>query len=105
METLDGKVMGKHDGLMYYTIGQRHGLGIGGAGEPWFAIGKDLESNVLYVGQSFEHPALYSDSILATDVHWTSNEAKSNLNSHVRQNSVTVRTIIRSRSSLWKMAK
>ncbi|PFA64509.1 tRNA 2-thiouridine(34) synthase MnmA [Bacillus sp. AFS015802] len=76
METLDGKVMGKHDGLMYYTIGQRHGLGIGGAGEPWFAIGKDLERNVLYVGQSFEHPALYSDSILATDVHWTSNSEK-----------------------------
>ncbi|MGF3103827.1 tRNA 2-thiouridine(34) synthase MnmA [Rossellomorea sp. DUT-2] len=76
METLDGKVMGKHDGLMYYTIGQRHGLGIGGAGDPWFAIGKDLERNVLYVGQSFEHPALYSDSILATDVHWTSNGEK-----------------------------
>ncbi len=51
-------------------------LGIGGAGEPWFAIGKDLKRNVLYVGQSFEHPALYSDSILATDVHWTSNEEK-----------------------------
>ena len=43
METFDGEVMGKHDGLMYYTIGQRHGLGIGGAGDPWFAIGKDLE--------------------------------------------------------------
>ncbi|MCA1056257.1 tRNA 2-thiouridine(34) synthase MnmA [Rossellomorea aquimaris] len=76
METMDGKVMGKHDGLMYYTIGQRHGLGIGGAGDPWFAIGKDLERNVLYVGQGFEHPALYSDSILATDVHWTSNGEK-----------------------------
>ena len=36
METFDGEVKGKHDGLMYYTIGQRHGLGIGGSGEPWF---------------------------------------------------------------------
>ena len=43
MQTLDGEVKGKHDGLMYYTIGQRHGLGIGGSGEPWFVVGKDLE--------------------------------------------------------------
>ncbi len=39
METLDGQKMGTHDGLMYYTIGQRHGLGIGGEGEPWFVVG------------------------------------------------------------------
>ena len=43
MMTMDGEVKGRHDGLMYYTIGQRHGLGIGGSGEPWFAVGKDLE--------------------------------------------------------------
>ena len=60
METFDGEVVGKHDGLMYYTIGQRHGLGIGGAGDPWFAIGKDLEQNVLYVGQGFHNEKLYS---------------------------------------------
>ena len=47
METFDGEVVGKHDGLMYYTIGQRHGLGIGGAGDPWFVMGKDLKRNVL----------------------------------------------------------
>ena len=40
MQTLSGEVKGKHDGLMYYTIGQRHGLGIGGSGDPWFAVGK-----------------------------------------------------------------
>lgn len=40
MITLDGKKMGKHSGLMYYTIGQRHGLGIGGDGDPWFVVGK-----------------------------------------------------------------
>jgi tRNA-uridine 2-sulfurtransferase len=77
METLDGKVMGKHEGLMYHTIGQRHGLGIGGAGDPWFAIGKDLKKNILYVGQGFDNPALFSDSILATNVHWTSSEKPS----------------------------
>lgn len=76
METLDGKVMGKHDGLMYYTIGQRHGLGIGGAGEPWFVCGKDLERNVLYVCQGFDNEALYSDSIIATKVNWISDRPK-----------------------------
>ncbi len=76
METLDGEVIGKHDGLMYYTIGQRHGLGIGGAGEPWFVIGKDLKRNVLFVGQSFHNDKLYSTSIIATDISWVSNEEK-----------------------------
>ena len=77
METFDGKVVGKHDGLMYYTIGQRHGLGIGGAGEPWFAIGKDLKRNVLYVGQSFHNEKLYSTSITAVNVSWVSDRDKS----------------------------
>ncbi|WP_226680197.1 tRNA 2-thiouridine(34) synthase MnmA [Sutcliffiella horikoshii] len=72
MLTMDGEVKGKHDGLMYYTIGQRHGLGIGGSGDPWFVIGKDLEKNVLYVGQSFHNELLYSDSITATDISWVS---------------------------------
>jgi tRNA-specific 2-thiouridylase len=76
METFDGVIKGKHDGLMYHTIGQRHGLGIGGEGEPWFAIGKDLERNVLYVGQGFHHEKLYSDSITAADVSWVSNQEK-----------------------------
>lgn len=76
METFDGKVVGKHDGLMYYTIGQRHGLGIGGAGEPWFAIGKDLKRNVLYVGQSFHNEKLYSDSIVGVQISWVSNKKK-----------------------------
>jgi tRNA-uridine 2-sulfurtransferase len=76
METFDGQVKGTHDGLMYYTIGQRHGLGIGGSGEPWFAIGKDLKRNVLYVGQGFHHEKLYSDSIIADKVSWVSNLEK-----------------------------
>ena len=70
MQTLDGEVMGTHDGLMYYTLGQRHGLGIGGAGEPWFAIGKKLDENVLLVGQGFHHEALYSHELHAVDVNW-----------------------------------
>ncbi|KUP05820.1 thiouridylase [Bacillus coahuilensis p1.1.43] len=76
METLSGEVKGQHEGLMYHTIGQRHGLGIGGAGEPWFAVGKDLERNVLFVEQGFDHDSLYSTSILATDISWTSDFPK-----------------------------
>lgn len=75
METFDGEVVGQHDGLIYYTIGQRHGLGLGGNGDPWFVIGKDIERNVLYVGQGFHHEMLYSDSIIANDVSWISKGA------------------------------
>lgn len=74
MVTFDGEVKGKHDGLMYYTIGQRHGLGIGGSGDPWFVMGKDLEKNELFVGQGFENELLYSDSITATDVSWVTDK-------------------------------
>lgn len=72
MHTLDGEVKGKHDGLMYYTLGQRQGLGIGGAGEPWFVVGKDLERNILFVGQGYHHPALYSEGLKAIHVNWIS---------------------------------
>ncbi len=68
-----GNVIGKHDGLMYYTIGQRKGLGIGGrntgTGESWFVIGKDLERNLLIVQQG-EHEELYSSSLYAEHVNW-----------------------------------
>ena len=74
METLDGEVKGKHDGLMYYTIGQRHGLGIGGSGDPWFVAGKDLKRNVLYVCQGFHHEKLYSTSLKAVNVSWVTDK-------------------------------
>ncbi|MFX0112830.1 tRNA methyl transferase PRC-barrel domain-containing protein, partial [Bacillus pumilus] len=61
----------EHDGLMYYTIGQRQGLGIGGSGAPWFVVGKDLEQNILFVEQGFHHPLLYSESISAVNLSWT----------------------------------
>ncbi len=80
MVTLDGTVKGDHAGLMYYTIGQRQGLGIGGgqgeSSEPWFVVGKELETNTLLVGQGFHHDHLYATSLEATDVHFTTNEAK-----------------------------
>ncbi|MFS0780806.1 tRNA 2-thiouridine(34) synthase MnmA [Bacillus sp. 1P06AnD] len=76
METMEGDIKGKHDGLMYHTIGQRHGLGIGGSGEPWFAVGKDLKRNVLYVEQGFHHDSLYSTSLEADHISWVSDREK-----------------------------
>ncbi|SCM01493.1 tRNA-specific 2-thiouridylase MnmA [Bacillus cytotoxicus] len=76
MQTLSGEVKGKHDGLMYYTIGQRHGLGIGGNGDPWFVVGKNLKENILYVDQGFHNELLYGDEVIATNVNWVSDRAK-----------------------------
>lgn len=73
MVTETGDVLSTHEGLMYYTIGQRKGLGIGGSNEygnePWFVIGKDLIHNELIIGQGFHHPNLYSDSCMVEDVN------------------------------------
>ena len=67
------RVLGKHDGLMFYTLGKRKGLGIGGSegtGEPWFVVDKDLKENILYVVQGDNHPALYSHGLFAEDINW-----------------------------------
>lgn len=77
--TYAGEVLGQHDGLMYYTIGQRKGLGLGGmgSGEPWFVAGKDLQQNVLYVVQGENDPALFATALSAADVNWISGTPKS----------------------------
>ena len=71
--TLDGKVVGRHDGLMYYTLGQRRGLGIGGSkdgnGERWFVLSKDLEKNILYVSQG-EGKELFSNAMISGKMNW-----------------------------------
>jgi tRNA-specific 2-thiouridylase len=76
MITPNGKVVGKHIGLSFYTIGQRQGLGIGGArntsGEPWFVASKDLPKNQLIVVQGHDHPALLKNELQALDMHWIS---------------------------------
>jgi len=73
IRTPEGRTVGEHGGLMYYTIGQRQGLGVGGrrdsGDEPWYVAGKDLESNVLIVVQG-EHPLLFSDHLEASNASW-----------------------------------
>ena len=80
--TLSGKVIGKHDGLMYYTLGQRRGLGIGGQregrGESWFVIGKDLERNLLIVQQG-EQEELFSLGLHAPEMHFIAGEAPAHI--------------------------
>ncbi|HBQ58390.1 MAG TPA: tRNA 2-thiouridine(34) synthase MnmA, partial [Balneolaceae bacterium] len=79
MRDLDGNVKGQHDGLMYHTLGQRRGLNIGGSGDgngqPWYVIGKDVERNILYVGQGSDHPALYYTGLRASQINWIGGEA------------------------------
>jgi len=75
METPDGRVVHQHQGLMYYTIGQRQGLGIGGQGEPWFVAGKDLARNVLIVVQGHDHPLLLNATLQAQDLNWIAQSA------------------------------
>lgn len=74
---LDGKVIGKHQGAMYYTYGQRQGLGIGGiAGapeEPWYVIDKNVEKNQLVAAQG-EHPRLFSKTLFVQEIHWISQQ-------------------------------
>lgn len=72
LETLSGKVVGTHLGTPFYTIGQRKGLKIGGPGEAWFVVGKDMARNVVFVEQGDDHPALYRPSLTATDISWIS---------------------------------
>ena len=73
MRTPDGKVVGKHDGLMYYTLGQRRGLGLsGGDMRRWFVVGKDLKNNVLIVDQGDDSPLLYTESALVEELTWIS---------------------------------
>lgn len=74
IETTEGKIIGQHHGLMYHTIGQRQGLGIGGqkdaTEEAWYVLDKDMQRNVLVVGQSNDHPRLFSTALHASHIYW-----------------------------------
>lgn len=78
MRTPEGKLIGQHAGLMYYTLGQRQGLGIGGVkdtpDEPWFVLVKDLEHNILIVGQGHDHPLLLHNALEAEHLDWCNNQ-------------------------------
>ena len=79
MRTPEGTLIGEHQGVMYYTLGQRNGLGIGGrqgaSGEAWFVVGKDVPANVLYVAQGGENHWLQSRRLRTEPVHWIAGAA------------------------------
>ena len=70
----ENRQVGKHNGLFYYTIGQRKGLGIGGMKDspesPWFVVEKDTKNNTLICAQGMDHPRLYHNGLIANDIHW-----------------------------------
>ena len=70
IRTPEGKTVGTHIGLAFYTIGQRKGIGIGGPGEPWFVAGKHMEANELVVVQGHDHPLLMKRSLEALEASW-----------------------------------
>ncbi|MFQ3196569.1 MAG: tRNA-specific 2-thiouridylase [Paraglaciecola sp.] len=74
IETAEGQEIGQHQGLMYHTLGQRKGLLIGGMKEfgeqPWYVVDKDMQRNVLIVGQGADHPRLFSSGLVANQLNW-----------------------------------
>ena len=70
LKTPEGETVGEHQGAFYYTIGQRRGLGVGGRGEAWYVVDKDIARNIVYVVQGHDHPALLKRIVLAEDLHW-----------------------------------
>lgn len=74
IKSSSGEQLGRHDGLMFYTLGQRQGLGIGGrqtaSEEPWYVVDKDTKTNTLVVAQGNHHPMLYSQGLVCGPIHW-----------------------------------
>ncbi|AHE66675.1 tRNA 5-methylaminomethyl-2-thiouridylate-methyltransferase [Legionella oakridgensis ATCC 33761 = DSM 21215] len=74
IKTSLGETIGRHDGLMFYTLGQRQGLGIGGmrhgSEDPWYVVDKDLPTNTLIVAQGSHHPMLYAQGLISGPIHW-----------------------------------
>nr|BET44778.1 MAG: tRNA 2-thiouridine(34) synthase MnmA [Candidatus Aschnera chinzeii] len=88
--SVDGEILGRHLGLMYHTIGQRKGLGIGGiknkCNQAWYVVDKDIKNNILVVAQGNLHPRLMSNGLIANNVHWI------NPINNINKNSYTVKT-------------
>lgn len=67
---MDDTRVGEHRGVAYYTLGQRRGLGLGGEGDRWYVVAKDVDSNVVYVERGDDHPALWADELFAREATW-----------------------------------
>lgn len=74
IKNTQGSLLGRHDGLMFYTLGQRQGLGVGGmqnsSDEPWYVVDKEVDTNTLVVAQGAQHPRLYAQGLICGPIHW-----------------------------------
>lgn len=80
IEAVSGQILGRHDGLMFYTLGQRQGLNIGGLkdcmGEPWYVVAKDIKTNKLIVAQGQNHPLMFALGLNCGKINWLLDENK-----------------------------
>lgn len=74
LKTLSGEKVGTHDGVAYYTLGQRQGIGLGGEGEPWYVVDKDPKTNTVYVERGHNHPKLFQKEIFVRHLFWNNNK-------------------------------
>lgn len=84
IETLSGKLLGEHEGLSFHTMGQRKGLGLGGEGEPWYVVGKDIARNTLLVERGKDHPSLFSSTLSANQLNWHTDTLPSTCSAKIR---------------------
>ena len=101
-----GKVIGEHDGALFYTIGQRHGLDVGG-GLPYYVIGKNMEKNEVYVTTDLQDEGLWNGSLLLTDAHWINQpphaEGQYKVRTRYRASLVPITHIEKQADGMWKI--
>ena len=82
IRTTEGETIGRHNGLMYYTLGQRKGIGIGGLKnsdeDPWYVVGKNMEHNTLIVAQGHDNPAMFFDTLTTGEINWIAGKPPEN---------------------------
>lgn len=83
IESTTGAVLGRHDGAIFYTLGQRHGLDVGG-GLPYYVVGKDMQKNEVYVSTNLNDPQLWLHEVHLQDMHWISGRAPADGTYHIR---------------------
>jgi tRNA-uridine 2-sulfurtransferase len=100
-----GQVIGRHDGAIFYTIGQRHGLDVGG-GLPYYVTGKDMDKNEVYVTTDLQDEKLWSDKIQITSAHWINGEPtagqKLAVRTRHRARLIPVKLLDKSSKSRWQ---
>lgn len=83
IEKESGENVGMHDGAIFYTIGQRHGLGLGG-GLPYYVVGKDMTKNEVYVSRNLNDESMWRHDLVLTDIHWINEAPQDGANLQVR---------------------